>query len=171
MATGDQRIINFMSRYFQYQLKVLPKIPLGNWTFWAEYRACDNLQMVYWLYKITGEKSLLDLAHLLHKQSYDYVDMFLNRDDLTKLNSIHGVNLAQGIKEPIIYYQQDSDARYLTVVKKAFADIRQFNGQPEGMYGADESLHGNNPTQGTELCSVVEMMFSLEEMSQITGDV
>ena len=33
-----------------------------------------------------------------------------------------------------------------------------------GLYGGDEALHGNNPTQGSELCSAVEMMFTLESM-------
>lgn len=170
-ATKDKRVINFMIRYFRYQLQTLPGKPLGNWTFWAEYRACDNLQIVYWLYNLTGDSFLLDLGRLIHQQSYDYVDMFLNRDDLTRINTIHCVNLAQGIKEPIIYYQQDPDKKYLYAVKKAFADIRQFHGQPQGMYGGDEAIHGNNPTQGTELCAIAELMFSLEEMSQITGDV
>ncbi|MDR1556182.1 MAG: glycoside hydrolase family 127 protein [Tannerellaceae bacterium] len=170
-ATGDERVIHFMTEYFHYQLKTLPEKPLGHWTFWAEYRACDNLQLVYWLYNITGDFFLLELGELLHKQSYDYTDMFLNRDDLTRINTIHCVNLAQGIKEPLIYYQQNPDEKYRHAVKKAFRDIRQFHGQPQGMYGGDEALHGNNPTQGTELCAVAELMFSLEEMSQITGDV
>jgi DUF1680 family protein len=39
------------------------------------------------------------------------------------------------------------------------------------MYGADEHLHGNDPTQGSELCSAVEMMFSFESVLPITGDV
>ena len=72
--------------------------------------------------------------------------MFLNRDDLTRFNTIHCVNLAQGIKEPVIYYQQHPDKKYLDAVKKGFADIRQYNGQPQGMYGGDEGLHGNNPS-------------------------
>ena len=168
-ATGDKRVTDFMTRYFRYQLKTLPSTPLGNWTFWAEYRACDNLQAVYWLYNITGDAFLLDLGHLLHKQSYDFVDMFLNRDDLTRFNTIHCVNLAQGIKEPVIYYQQDPDKKYLDAVKKGFADIRQYNGQPQGMYGGDEGLHGNNPTQGSELCSAVELMYSLEMIISTTG--
>lgn len=170
-ATNDARVIDFMMRYFRYQLQTLPGKPLGNWTFWAEYRACDNLQVVYWLYNLTGEPFLLELGTLLHRQSYDYVDMFLNRDDLSRINTIHCVNLAQGIKEPVVYYQQEPDGKYLRAVKKAFADIRKFHGQPQGMYGGDEAIHGNNPTQGTELCAVVELMFSLEEMSRITGDV
>lgn len=170
-ATGDKRVVDFMTKYFRYRLATLPSTPLGNWTFWAEYRACDNLQAVYWLYNITGEPFLLDLGNLLHKQGYDFVDMFLNRDDLTRFGSIHCVNLAQGIKEPVIYYQQDPDKKYLDAVKKGFADIRKYNGQPQGMYGGDEGLHGNNPTQGSELCSAVELMYSLEKIMEITGDL
>lgn len=170
-ATGDKRVINLMSRYFKYQLETLPEKPLGHWTFWAEYRSGDNLQAVYWLYNITGEKHLLDLANLLHKQGYNFVDMFSNRDDLTRINTIHCVNLAQGLKEPVIYYQQHPEKKYVDAVKKALADIRKYHGQPQGMYGGDEALHGNNPTQGSELCSAVELMFSLEKMMEITGDL
>ena len=170
-ATGDERIIKLMDRYFKYQLKTLPEKPLGYWTFWAEYRSADNLQAVYWLYNITGEQYLLNLGELLHKQGYDFTDMFLNRDDLSRINTIHGVNLAQGIKEPIIYYQKHPDKKYIDAVKKGLADIKKFNGQPQGMYGADEALHGKNPTQGSELCSAVELMFSLEKMLEITGDL
>lgn len=170
-ATGDKRIINLMSKYFQYQLKTLPTKPLGNWTFWAEYRSGDNLQAVYWLYNITGDKSLLELGDLLHKQSYDFADMFLNRDDMSRLGSFHGVNLAQGLKEPVIYYQQHPEDKYINAIKKGLADIRKYNGQPQGMFGADESLHGNNATQGSELCSAVELMYSLEKMMEVTGDL
>lgn len=59
-ATRDKRVINFMTRYFRYQQQTLPSQPLGNWAFWTEYRACKNLQIVYWLYKLTGDTFLLD---------------------------------------------------------------------------------------------------------------
>jgi len=170
-ATGDRRVVTLMSNYFRYQLKNLPEKPLGFRTFWAEYRVCDNLQAVYWLYNITGEPFLLELGDLLHQQGFNFSDMMLNRDDLRRIGSIHCVNLAQGIKEPVIYYQQHPDRKYIDAVKKGFADIRQFNGQVQGMYGGDELLHGNNPTQGIELCSIVELMFSLEKMIEITGDL
>jgi hypothetical protein len=170
-ATQDQRVIPFMTKYFQYQLKTLPEKPLGSWTFWAEYRACDNLQAVYWLYNITGDAFLLDLGNLLHKQSINFTEMFLEGNTLSRQNSIHCVNLAQGFKEPVIYYQQANDRKYLDAVRKGFADLRKYNGQAQGMYGGDEPLHGNNPTQGVELCSIVEMMYSLEKMIEITGDL
>ncbi|UFH55782.1 beta-L-arabinofuranosidase domain-containing protein [Spirosoma sp. KNUC1025] len=170
-ATGDQRVIRLMTNYFRYQLKELPKKPLDHWTFWARYRAGDNLMNVYWLYNLTGDKFLLALGDLLHKQTFDYTDAFLNTDLLSTEGSIHCVNLAQGIKEPIIYYQHHPDKKYLDATVKGFGDIRKFNGLAHGLYGGDEALHGNNPTQGSELCSAVEMMFSLESILAITGNV
>ncbi len=170
-ATGDERIVRLMTNYFKYQLTTLQEKPLGHWTFWAEFRSGDNLQAVYWLYNITGDDFLLELARMIHGQGKDFTTWFEKRDLLSTIGSIHCVNLAQGIKEPIIYYQQDPDQRFLDAVKLGFDDIRKFNGQPQGMYGGDEALHGNNPTQGSELCSAVELMFSLEKMLEITGDV
>lgn len=170
-ATKDKRVVPFMTKYFQYQLKTLPEKPLDNWTYWAKYRACDNLQAVYWLYNITGDEFLLDLGELLHKQSINFTDMFFDGNVLTRQASIHCVNLAQGFKEPVIYFQQGNDRKYTDAVKKGFADLKKFNGQAQGMYGGDEPLHGNNPTQGVELCAIVEMMYSLEKMIEITGDL
>ena len=97
--------------------------------------------------------------------------MFLETDELSRLGTIHCVNLAQGIKEPIVWWQCDPQPKYLDAVHTALADIRKYNGVPSGMYGGDELLHGNNPTQGSELCTAVELMFSLEEMTKITGDL
>jgi hypothetical protein len=170
-ATGDQRVIKLMTSYFRYQLNELPKKPLDHWTYWARYRGGDNLMVVYWLYNITGDKFLLDLGDLIHKQTFDYTDAFLNTDLLSTKGSIHCVNLAQGIKEPLIYYQHHPDEKYVTATRKGFADLRTFNGMAHGLYGGDEALHGNDPTQGSELCSAVEMMFSLESTLAITGDV
>lgn len=170
-ATHDQRVVNLFSKYFHYQLKTLEEKPLGHWTFWAEYRSADNLQAVYWLYNITEDPKLLELAEILHAQGFDFTQKFLQRDMLATHRSIHCVNLAQGLKEPAIYFQQSKDPKYLSAVKQGLSDIKLFNGQAQGMYGGDEGLHGNNPTQGSELCSAVELMFSLEKMIEITGDV
>ena len=65
-------------RYFRYQLQELPKTPLDHWSFWANRRGGDNLMVVYWLYNITGEPFLLELAELVHKQTFPWTDVFLN---------------------------------------------------------------------------------------------
>ncbi len=119
-ATGDKRVITLMTNYFKYQLKELPfqtprsldilgKVP------WQEI----TLAAVYWLYRITGEQILLDLGDLLHKQTFDFTNAFLNTDMLSKMNSIHTVNLSQGMKEPLVYYQHHPEQKYLDAAKKA----------------------------------------------------
>ena len=169
MATQDKRVIPFLTNYFHYQLKTLPEKHLDHWTFWARYRAGDNLNVVYWLYNITGEAFLLQLADLMHLQTFDFTNSFLNTDLLSTTGSVHGVNLAQGMKEPIIYYQQHPEEKYSQAIETGFQDLRKFNGMVHGLYGGDEALHGNNPTQGSELCTAVEMMFTLENTIRITG--
>ena len=170
MATADQRVIDFMTRYFKYQLEMLPSTPLGKWTFWATERAGDNLLIVHWLYNITGEESLLKLGEILHSQSADWTARFTTDDHLFRQNSLHCVNLAQGFKEPVIYYQQSGDEKHLNAPIEALRRIRQTIGFPTGLWAGDELLHFGNPTRGSELCTAVEMMYSLEEMYRITGD-
>jgi len=198
-ATQDERVIDLCTRYCQYQFSELQKAPIDAWSFWANRRAGDNLAIVYWLYNETGEDFLLELAQLLHQQAFPWTDVFLNdhpkpsgdlghlfplimrirnpydknlidRLTIRDIMSFHCLNVAQGIKEPIVYYQQSGDEKHINAVLQAFQDIQQFHGQPQGMFGGDEALHGTNPTQGVEFCSVVEMMFSLETMLKITGN-
>lgn len=170
-ATGDQRVIDFLTKYFKYQLAELPKTPLGHWTFWGEQRGGDNLMIVYWLYNIIGDEFLLELGELIHKQTFNWTDVFLNQDHLSRPLSLHCVNLAQGFKEPVVYYQRNKDSKQIDAVKKAVTDIRRTIGLPTGLWGGDELLRFGEPTTGSELCTAVEMMFSLEEMLEITGDV
>jgi DUF1680 family protein len=170
-ATRDQRVIRLMTNYFRYQLGRLPAERLDHWTFWARYRAGDNLQAIYWLYNVTGDKWLLDLADLMHRQTFDYTHAFLHSNVLMNYGEMHGVNLAEGMKEPLVYYQQHPEAEYGEATTKAFEDLDRFDGMPFGLFGADEEIHGNDPTQGSELCTAVEMMFTLEQLVRITGQV
>jgi len=172
-ATQDKRIIEALTKYFRYQLKTLPQYELGHWTFWGSQRGGDNLAIVYWLYNITKDKFLLDLAEIIHKQTFNWTEIY-SGDVIRRLNplpELHCVNVAQGLKEPIIYYQQHQEQKYLDAVKKGLSALKDTHGFVNGMYGGDETLHGNDPTQGSELCSAVEMMFCFESILPITGDV
>lgn len=48
--------------------------------------------------------------------------------------------------------------------------IRKTIGFPTGLWAGDELINYGDPIRGSELCTAVEMMFSLEEMLRITGD-
>jgi len=172
-ATEDKRVIDLMTKYFRYQLNNLDEFPLGNWTYWANRRGGDNLAVVYWLYNITKEKFLLDLGEIIHEQTYNWTEVY-SGNMIRSINphpSLHCVNVAQGLKEPVIYYQRRQEQKYLDAVKKGLQSLKKVHGYVNGMYGGDEQLHGNNPTQGSELCSAIEMMFSFENILPITGDV
>ncbi len=166
-ATGDKRVIQFMLKYFKYQQLQLPTKPLSYWTHWAKARGGENLQSIYWLYNRTGEPWLLELAQVVFDQSEDWTGMFESGNP----QYWHGVNTGMGIKEPGIYFQQSKNERYIKAVKKGIADLMKYHGQVNGMFTGDELLHGTDPSQGTELCTVVEYMYSLELLLRITGDL
>lgn len=171
-ATEDTRVLKLMDAYFKYQLKELPNTPLDAYTYWAGRRGGDNLQLVYWLYNITKEPYLLELGTLIHQQTFDWITVFTD-GTLAATNphaSLHCVNVAQGIKEPAIYYQHSKDTTHLEAPKKGLESLKGIHGFANGMYGGDEDLHGNDPTQGSELCSAVELMYSLESILPITGN-
>ncbi len=187
LATGDQRVIDVMTKYFRYELNNLPEAPLcagpdgkgGSW--WAQQRGGDNLMSVLWLYNITGDKWLLELGDLLYKQTLPWTQLFLDGQALARqidkpgnpdgVPIFHCVNLAMGFKTPVIRYQQDHDSKQLFAAHKAFRDVIAYQGQPHGLYGGDELMHGAALDRGSELCTAVETMYSLEKMVEITGDV
>lgn len=180
-ATGDERVVPFLTRYFQHQLRELPERPLhdprnpesGSW--WAAQRGGENLQAVLWLYNITGDAWLLDLADLIHEQTIPVTQWFTERSHVPNRYdqgpSLHCVNLAMMVKTPGIRWQQDGDDRHLHAIRQGLSDMRRFHGQPHGLFGGDEFLSGDSPSRGSELCTAVEMMFSLEKLAEITGDV
>ena len=53
---------------------------------------------------------------------------------------------------------------------RMIAELDKYHGLPNGMFSCDEHLAGPNPSQGSELCTVVEYMFSLEQSLAIQGD-
>lgn len=178
-ASNDPRVIPFMTKYFRYQYNNLKTCPLNKWTEWSESRGGDNIMAVYWLYERTKERFLLELADLLYKQTTDWTSLLGGRNWAIgaavnqtgeKWMDRHAVNVGMGLKMPAEYYRGKKDVKYLNAVKTGFHDLMTLHGLPHGMFSGDEDLHGNEPTQGVELCAIVETMFSLEEVIGITGD-
>ncbi|WEK34416.1 MAG: glycoside hydrolase family 127 protein [Candidatus Pseudobacter hemicellulosilyticus] len=178
-ATGDQRVIRFMTSYFHFQAAALAIAPLGKWTEWAEARGQENILTIHWLYGITKDPKLLPLARQLQQQSFawgkwmaggEWIINSTTYQDAQQLMNRHAVNVAMGIKEPALQYALSGDSAWLKASKKGFNDLMKVHGLPMGIFSADEDLNGNDPTQGAELCAVVEAMFSLEQMAQLTGD-
>ena len=89
-------------------------------------------------------------------------------DDLAL--ATHGVNNGQAIKaSPVWSLVSGSDADRRAVLHQ-LAELDRYHGLPNGMFSCDEHFAGRNPSQGSELCTVVETMFSLEQSLAILGD-
>ena len=162
--THDPRVIPFMTRYFKWQLTVPDNQLLK--LYWENSRGGDNLYSIYWLYDLTGEKWLLELAAKIHRNTANWA--------LTdSLPNWHNVNIAQCFREPATYFMQSGDSAGLAATYHDFFLVRSLYGQvPGGMFGADENARKgySDPRQAVETCGMVEQMASDEILTGITGD-
>jgi hypothetical protein len=170
--TEDPKVIEVMNNFFQYLKSALQERPLFSW---AKFRWADLLISLDWLYDKTEEKWLLDLADVIEEQGYDWREHFLNFEYTEKNHEIkmetHVVNNAMGIKTPALWYKHSEKEKDFKATYKAIENLDKFHGQANGTFSGDEHLAGKNPSQGTELCAVVEYMYSLEHILSIIEDV
>lgn len=161
-ATGDKRVLPFMTKYFRWQGS-LPEADILP-AFWAKMRGGDNLESIYWLYNRTGEKWLLEVANKVHASTARWDE---------KVASWHGVNICQGFREPAIRYLQTHSAKYLKAAERNYQEVMGLYGQvPGGMFGADENAREgyDDPRQAAETCSMVEFMHSFQMLLTHTGN-
>ena len=180
-ATGDKRAIDVLTKYFRYLHNTPPDWPHKDW---RGVRAMENAVTGYWLYRQTGEKWILETIESIQKNGADWttyyekfpwdsaaaVDKKIPHDGTPEGMTAHGVNNAMAIKYPGLWYQQSNDQRFRNAVFSGIEKYDKNHGQAGGRFSADEHLAGNSPSQGTEVCTVVEYMFSLEELYAIFGD-
>ena len=160
----DARVINHMTKYFKWQLTIPDNDFLTD--YWENSRGGDNLYSVYWLYNITREPWLLDLATKIHRNT-------ANWKLKNWLPNWHNVNIAQCFREPATYFQQTGDPTDLQATYDNQNFIREMYGQvPGGMFGSDENSRKGyaDPRQAVETCGMVEQMSSDEILLRITGD-
>ena len=183
-VTGDPRVIPLLSRYFAYQLSALAGRPLRDW---GRFRWQDNALVVMWLYNRTGDPKLLDLARLLHTQGFDWQADFADFKftepitpaviQLNEHNGLgdtalasHGVNNGQALKAAPVWSVISGKESDRLGIAQMLSVLDKYHGLPNGMFSCDEHFAGRNPSQGSELCTVVETMFSLEQSFAILGD-
>jgi hypothetical protein len=180
-ATSDKRALDVLTKYFRYLHNTAPDWPDKEW---RGVRAMENAITGYWLYRQTKEPWLLETIESIQKNSSDWTsyyekfpwDSAASADKKIPLNweadglTAHVVNNAMAIKYPGLWYQQSKDERYKMAVYEGINKYDKNHGQIGGRFSGDEHLSGKSPARGTELCSVVEYMFSLENLFEILGN-
>ncbi len=172
-ASGDQRVIPAMTRFCAHLRRHLAERPLFDW---ARYRWADLVLSIHWLYNYTGDRWLLEVAEQVAAQGFDwrahYDDFPLTRQTPREQCTLasHVVNNAMALRSGAIWWRQSGGAADRHSAYRAWEMLDRHHGQVTGMFSGDEHLAGRDPSQGTELCAVVECMFSLEELLAVLGD-
>ena len=126
-----------------------------------------------WLYNRTGDENLLSLVRLLHQQGFDWEANFADfkhtmpvDPEMIKLSeqnglgeialSTHGLNNGQALKAAPIWSVVSGSEIDRKGITQMLSALDTYHGLPNGMFSCDEHFAGRNPSQGSELYTVVE---------------
>ncbi len=138
---------------------------------WGKFRWFECMIAIERVYSIYNEEWMLDLCRILKEQGVDYTKLTdewkvpVNRWRL----ETHLVNIVMALKAEAVRYEllgeeYTDEAEYLWQV------LEKYNATSVGTFTGDECLSGISPVQGTELCAVVELMYSAQLLFAHTGD-
>ncbi len=171
-ATGDERVEPAVERCLRKIERHVDVLPLFGW---GQARWFEALIAIWWLHERRPGRWLLDLAVKLRVQGVDWRGWF-ERWPLTKPVAkgrwgflSHVVNNAMALREGALWWRLTGDDAELHGAERMAELLDRYHGTATGVFTGDECLHGTDPRQGTELCAVVEAMYSLEWLAATTG--
>lgn len=192
-ATADKRVLVFMDKYFRYQYQNLSEHPMKGWAcarggdniymILKLYNITGQKYLPELCKKIKAQTldwtSIFDTfphtAPLSRSMAWDRLreGIMAEKDGLCGENHpffsayyhrSHGVNNAMGLKTPGVISTLKTGFKEQNGFKNGWGKLMRHHGTANGIFVADEHLNGNNPSGGTELCAVVESMYSIETL-------
>lgn len=169
-CSGDERIPGVIYKVMKnyYELLSNKTIKLFNW---GKSRWYETFVAINFLWKTYKEEWIKDLAKLLKEQGLDYekASPHFKRTLNEWTHETHIVNIGMMLKSEAISHEVLGE-EYTDLAERLYTILKQFNGTAVGTFTGDECLSGLSPIQGTELCGVVEQMYSYECLFACTGD-
>ena len=169
-CSGDERIPGVIYKVMKnyYELISSGKISLFSW---AKSRWYESFVALNFLWERHKEEWIRELAKILKTQGLDYeaVSGLWKRPINHWKFETHIVNIVMMLKSEAISCDLLGED-YGDLAEKLVTVLREYNGTPVGLFTGDECLSGLSPIQGTELCAVVEQMYSYEWLFAYTGD-
>ncbi len=172
-AAGDERALRALEANLRNLDRQIDLHPLFNW---GSFRWFEGLIAIYYLYERSGEDWLLELAVKLHAQGFHWAEFF-RRWPFTRATPqfrwnymSHVVNNAMAVKAQGLWWRLSGAEADYRAAYDIYEKLDRYHGMVTGMFTGDECLAGKRPTQGSELCAVVEYAYSLEWLISIYGD-
>ena len=170
-ATGDERVLPFLERYYEFQLRELAGRPLKSW---AAARAIDNVLALAWVHERRPRAEWIELTRLLLAQGLDWDDAL--GDGLITGRAMgfdhrtHGPNVAMALKNPVVRSMMLGEGEPHGETLRALANLDRWHGMVHGMFSGEEWLAGREAARGVETCQVVDYMFTMEIAARVTGE-
>ncbi len=138
---------------------------------WGAARWFEGLIPIFWLYERTRDSRLLELAKKLRVQGIDWPAVYDSGliETLTEGwdHFSHIVNTGMMLKSEALWGRIGEDTGFAC---RALRWLDRNHGTAAGIINGDECLSTSSPVHGSELCSVVEFMYSCEQLFSLTGD-
>ena len=169
--TGDKRAETCVYRGLKALNEHLDSHTLFNWGL---LRWFECLIPLWWLFRRNPEAWMEELYLKLAAQGFDWKGLFRSwpcREPKRKWGwDNHVVNNAMAVKSGLLNWLYTRTAEDREAPEHMYKTLMEYHGMVTGVFTGDECLAGISPVQGTELCSVVELMYSFEELLLLTGD-
>ena len=170
----EEQVLNAIKACLKMMGRHIDETPLFNW---GKYRWSETLISIYYVYELSPEEWLVTLARKFFDQGFDW-KTFYKSDEVRAPAQRRGdwsfekhvVNNAMAIKSNALWWRVSGEASDQSCGLEMINTLDRFHGMVTGVFTGDECLSGKNPVQGTELCAVVEYMFSLEQLLTIHAD-
>ena len=169
-CSGDERIPKVLYRVMKnyYEMLESGEIKLFGW---GQYRWFESFISLNFLYEKYKEEWIRDLAKIIKNQGFDYnttVKDWKKPSHKWQMKT-HIVNLTMMLKSEAVSHDLLGE-EYTDNAEKLRAILDKYNGTAFEGFTGDEVLSGIDPTKGTELCAIVEQMYSYEEIFAHTGE-
>ena len=138
---------------------------------WGRFRWFESFIALNFLWDRYKEPWIRELARILKEQGANYGDfteLWKERARDWTFES-HIVNLCMMPKAEALSCDLLGE-EYTGLAGRLLAVLDEHHSMAAGTITGDECLSGLSPSQGTETCAVVELMYSLEQLFAYTGD-
>ena len=139
---------------------------------WGKFRWFEALIPLRFLENSYHEGWIVELGKILREKGADYKALTpLWKRPLNKWSlETHVVNIAMMFKYEALSCLLFGES-YENSAEELWRTLEEYNGTAVGAFTGDECLSGKANNQGTELCSIVELMYSCEWLYACTENV
>lgn len=177
------------------------------WENWESFKAdapamaaCGEvMELISWLYHVTGKKPLLKIMERLRQDAPDWTSHFHTFSVVKAMKRMmpmgeletamaqedgdiggfytrqyyltHGEYLARSLKTPALFAQVSGSLKEKEAPKAGYQKIMRYHGAANGMFNADPLLAGGDPAQTCCLAAAGEWACSLAEVHHLQGEM